>query len=84
MKDECPALEVEEQEFTEKIKELEDECNMKAVKEDTPRAVHNGGVHFSANVQISNSTKNVRSGDKLPKANGIVKPRKSVMFVESH
>lgn len=83
MKDECPTLEVDEIEFTEKIRVLEDKCNTRAVKEDTSRVVQNGGVHFSSTVQISNKTKDLRGAERLPKANGIVKPRKSVMFVES-
>lgn len=88
MKDECPALEVEEKEFVKQIKVLEDECNMRAVKEDSPRVVQNGAVHFNSNVpnrQASNSTSDTCSStERAPRANGVVKPRKSVMFVESH
>uniref|UniRef100_V5I8Q6 Mab-21-like HhH/H2TH-like domain-containing protein n=1 Tax=Anoplophora glabripennis TaxID=217634 RepID=V5I8Q6_ANOGL len=88
MKDECPALEVEEQEYVKQIQALEDECNKKAVREkSSPRVVQNGGVHFSTNTQISNSSNNneaCSSTEKVPKVNGVVKPRKSVMFVESH
>lgn len=88
MKDECSALEVEEKEFVKQIKVLEDECNMRAVKEDSPRVVQNGAVHFNSNVpnrQASNSTSDTCSStERAPRANGVVKPRKSVMFVESH
>ncbi|KAJ8918601.1 hypothetical protein NQ315_013106 [Exocentrus adspersus] len=83
LRDLCPAFEEEGLLFINDIKKLEDENNMKAVKEDAVRRpVGNGAVKFASSAHFSKSVDNLCSGEQSPKVNGIVKPRKSVMFVE--